>query len=174
MISQLGPIMQNAYVPRDFDRALAFWTETVGVGPFFLMDHIDFQHLTYRGEPSDIDMSVAIGYWGDLQIELIKQHNGAASIYKTWIDEGQSGLHHVCLLTPDMARARQVCEAAGATMLQEGSLAGGGEFFYVDTGGGPGTMVEVVKQTPQTVDLFGMMKAAARDWDGSDALRRLG
>lgn len=35
MLAKLGPVMQMAFVSADFDRALAFWTKTMGVGPFF-------------------------------------------------------------------------------------------------------------------------------------------
>src|SRR5690606_23902147 len=40
LISRLGNVMQLAFVPRDFDAAVRFWTETMGVGPFFLNDHV--------------------------------------------------------------------------------------------------------------------------------------
>lgn len=32
-IKALGDIIQMAYLPEDFDAALRYWTETVGVGP---------------------------------------------------------------------------------------------------------------------------------------------
>ena len=110
-----------------------------------------------------------------MQIELIRQHNDAPSIYKAWRDEGREGLHHVCILIDDMAKAREVCADAGEmTIAQEGRVSGGGEVIYVDTGGGPGTMVEMLKPGPGTEGLFKMMRDAARGWDGSQPLRRLG
>ena len=39
--------------------------------------------------------------------------------------------------------------------------------IYVDTGGGPGTMVEILKPGPGGREFFAHMKAAA-NWDGSD------
>lgn len=173
-ITALGEIMQLAYAPADFDAALQHWTTVMGAGPFFAIDHVRLENVKYRGAPSDIDFSMAIGYWGDLQIELIRQHNDAPSIYKAWRDEGREGLHHVCILVDDMERSRAVCARAGASVAQEGLVAGGGEVIYVDTGGGPGTMVEILKPGPGSREFFAMMREAARGWDGTDPLRRLG
>ena len=173
-LANLGQIMQLAFVPADFDVALDYWTGVVGAGPFFALDHVKLEDLRYHGAPSDVDFSMVIGYWGDLQIELIRQHNDAPSIYKAWRDEGREGLHHVCILVDDMAKARAACAQAGAVIAQEGKVAGGGEVIYVDPGGGPGSLVEMLKPGPGTADFFEMMRQAARDWDGTAPLRRLG
>ncbi len=173
-IADLGEIMQLAYVPADFDAALKHWIEVMGAGPFFALDHVKLEGVKYRGAPSDIDFSMALGYWGDMQIELIRQHNDAPSIYKAWRDEGYEGLQHVCILVDDMIHARAVCVGSGAVVAQEGLVAGGGEVIYVDTGGGPGTMVEILKPGAGSRAFFTMMRDAARDWDGSDPFRRLG
>jgi catechol 2,3-dioxygenase-like lactoylglutathione lyase family enzyme len=173
-ITSLGEIMQLAYVPADFDAALRFWIETVGAGPFFALDHVKLNDVKYHGAPVEVDFSMVIGYWGDLQIELIRQHNDVPSIYKAWRDAGHEGLHHVCILVDDMAHARKVCANAGATVAQEGVVPNGGEVIYVDTGGGPGTMVEILKPGPGSREFFAMMREAARAWDGSDPIRRLG
>ena len=172
-IAALGDVMQLAFVPADFDAALAHWMK-VGAGPFFALDHVKLDAVKYRGAPADIDFSMVIGYWGDIQIELIRQHNDAPSIYKAWRDEGREGVHHVCVLVNDMALARRVCAGAGGVVAQEGLVPGGGEVIYVDTGGGPGSMVEILKPAPGGRDFFAMMREAARNWDGSDPVRRLG
>jgi catechol 2,3-dioxygenase-like lactoylglutathione lyase family enzyme len=166
--------MQLAYVPADFDGALKFWTEVVGAGPFFALNHVRLDDVRYRGAPSDIDFSMALGYWGDMQIELIRQHNDAPSIYKEWRDAGHEGLHHVCILVDDIAVARAATAEAKAVIAQEGKVGGGGEVIYVDTGGGPGSMVEILQPGPGTHGLFAMMREAARGWDGSAPLRQLG
>lgn len=173
-ITALGEIMQLAYVPGDFDAALQYWTGTMGVGPFFMLEHVGLENTKYRGVPTQIDFSIAIGYWNDLQIELIRQHNLAPSIYTTWRDEGHEGLHHVCILVEDMVEARAAVAQADGRVVQEATLPGGGEVIYVDTGGGPGTMVEILKPAPGGREAFAMMRAAARNWDGGDPVRRLG
>jgi hypothetical protein len=165
--------MQLAFVPEDFDAALRYWTEMMGVGPFFLMEHIEAENFKYRGQPSSIDFSVAIGYWGDVQIELVQQHDDAPSIFTTWRAQGMQGLHHVCVAVQDMAEARGVCESAGATVLQEAQFRGGSaEVVYVDTHGGPGTIVELWKGDDAGRAFFARIRDAARGWDGTRPLRR--
>jgi catechol 2,3-dioxygenase-like lactoylglutathione lyase family enzyme len=174
LIATLGTVMQMAYVPKDFDAALRHWTQTMGVGPFFSLEHISLPNCRYEGRPSDIDFSIAIAYWGDIQIELVRQHNDAPSIYKRWRDEGREGLHHVCIVVDDMAHARAVCAAAGARVAQEGEVAGGGEVIYVDAGGGPGGLIELIQLPRSTLDGFAAMREVCRHWDGRDPVRLLG
>lgn len=172
-IAQLGHLMQLAYVPADFEGALKFWTATIGAGPFFAIDHVKLERVLYRGQSSDIDFSMMLGYWGDMQIELIRQHNDAPSIFKAWRDEGGRGLHHVCVLVDDMANARTVCGDAGVKVAQEALVPGGGEVIYVDTQGGPASFVELLNPAPGTREFFKMMRDAHRDWDGEKPVRRL-
>jgi catechol 2,3-dioxygenase-like lactoylglutathione lyase family enzyme len=173
-IVRLGEIMQMACVPADLDAALHFWTKTIGAGPFFAINHVKLDRTRYRGELSEIDFSIMLGYWGDMQIELIRQHNEAPSIFKDWRDEDREGLHHVCVLVDDMNAARSVCARVGGTVLQEALIPGGGEVIYLDPGGGPGSLVEVLKPAPGTREFFKMMREAHRSWDGTDAVRSLG
>jgi hypothetical protein len=113
-----------------------------------------------------------LAYWGDIQIELIQQHNDAPSIYKAWRDSGQEGVHHVCVLVEDFAAAQATVAAKGFEILQDARIPGGGAVMYVDAGGGPGTIVEILKPADGTEALFALIRDAARDWDGTDPVRR--
>jgi methylmalonyl-CoA/ethylmalonyl-CoA epimerase len=172
-IAALGEVMQIAFVPSDFDAALDFWTKTMGVGPFYLQPNLCLPGMLYRGQPSAPVFSVAIAYWGEIQIELIQQHNDAPSIYRDWRAVDGSSMHHTCLVVPDIAHARTVCEQVGGEIVQEAAFPVGG-VIYVDTGGGPGTIVEIIQPGEATRTRFATMKAASRDWDGSEPLRRFG
>lgn len=171
-IAGLGTIFQLAYVPKDFDAALRYWTEAMGVGPFFRRSRLRFPGTLYRGQPTDPEFSVVIGYWGDTQIELIEQHDDAPSIYSAWRKAGHEGLHHVCIAVDDLAAARADCVARGMAVEQEIFWPNGGA-IYVDTGGGPGTMVEMVQMNDEMRARFGRMREAARNWDGRDPLREV-
>lgn len=172
-IASLGPVIQLAFVPQDFEACLDFWTRTMGVGPFTLMEHIRADSTHYLGEPTEIDMTAAIGYWGDMQIEIIKQHCDTPSIYKSWLDEGREGLHHVLIAVDEMQQALEVCYRAGARLLQHSTYRGGSaEVAYLDTGGGPGSMLELWQGDDPGRAFFASVREAARIWDGSDPIRR--
>lgn len=170
-ISAIGPVMQIAFVPSDFDAAIEYWTQMMGVGPFFLIENIALEEMRYLGEPSDCVFTIALAYWGDMQIELIRQENDAPSIYRGC--EG-GALHHTCVLTDDIETARGIADAAGATILVEAKVGEDGAVLYVDTGGGPGTIVEILQPASCSDALFAMIKDASLGWDGSDPVRRLG
>jgi hypothetical protein len=171
-IAGIGPIMQIAFVPDDFDAALTHWTTVMGVGPFFLLENIALEGMQYRGAPSDCVFTLALAYWGDIQVELIRQENDAPSIYRDLPNGG--AMHHVCVLTDDIAAAKERAIAAGAELLVEAKVGEDGGVIYVDCGGYPGGIVEVLQPASGTDGFFAMIRDAARTWDGSDPVRRLG
>ena len=122
-INSIGCVMQIAFVPEDFDAALHHWTQVMGVGPFFLLENIQLKDSRYLGAPNECLFSIALAYWGDLQVELIRQENDAPSIYR---GVAGPGLHHTCLLTDDIAAARATADASGATLLVEGKVGADG------------------------------------------------
>lgn len=172
-IKALGPIGQLAYLPQDFDAAVKYWTETMGVGPFFLMENVALGSAKYKGQPTGALFSIAIAYWGDVQIELIRPENREPSIY-TGEYAVTDQLHHICIFVDSIAEARAACAEVGAEILVEGTVGADGEVIYVDAGGGPGAVVELLQNMTGADALFQMMKDAARDWDGSVPLRTLG
>jgi catechol 2,3-dioxygenase-like lactoylglutathione lyase family enzyme len=172
-VSHLGEIMQLAYLPSDFDAALKYWTETMGVGPFFEMADIQLGDMRYRGVRSDAVFSIAIAYWNDVQIELVRAENDAPSIY-TGDYAVKDRLHHICILVDSIDDARRACADAGAEIIVEGKVGADGAVIYADFGGGPGHLVEMLQPMAGSEGLFGVIKDAAKDWDGSDPIRPLG
>lgn len=171
-LASLGPAMQIAYVPEDFDGALHYWTTVMGVGPFFVREHVALGKVLYRGKETPIDFDMAIGYWGNIQIELIRQNNDAPSIYNAWKRAGHTGVQHICVVVDDMRKARAKIEALGLRIEQELLMTDGGSAIYVDTGGGPGTMIEYIHLMPERLAGFAAMRAASIGWDGTDPIRR--
>lgn len=171
LITSIGPVMQLAFVPNDFETALLHWTQKMGVGPFFWIKHADLENTRFLGEKSDLDFGVALSYWGDIQIELIVQHNDAPSIYKT-APYARSGLHHICVLTDDIAEARSITRKSGAEIVFEADVPGGGAVFYADLEGEEG-LIEMLQTSPGSNDIFDMMKKTALRWNGKDPLRTL-
>lgn len=169
-VASLGEILQLAYVPADVNGALRYWIDTIGAGPFYHNPHIVFDTMNYMGEPTALDMSSWLGYWGETQIEIIKQHNDAPSMYKDWRDRGLEGIQHLGLIAESGARDFLVNN--GAVIIQDGTL-GGAEFFYADLGGGPGSVVEVMMNSQIARHVFEAMHSAARNWDGKDPIREI-
>ncbi|MFY7834901.1 MAG: VOC family protein [Novosphingobium sp.] len=172
-ITKLGPVGQLAYLPTDFDAAVRYWTETMGVGPFYLMENVALGHCKYKGVPTAAVFSIAIAYWGDVQIELIRAENAEPSIY-TGEYAVTDRLHHICIFVDSIAEARAACAEAGAEILVEGTVGADGEVIYVDAGEGPGHVIELLQNMTGADAIFQMIKDASLDWDGSEPLRKLG
>ena len=170
--AELGEINQIAFIPEDFDACLRFWTEVMGAGPFFILSGTIATSSSYLGAPTNPVLDIALGHWGDLQIEIIRQTNDDPSPYKAWRDAGGVGVHHTCIAVPDIAAAKMLAAEKGMEVLLTGA-ANGAEWIYVDTGGGPGTIVEIIQHSVASQGLMDMVRASARGWDGSDPVRRM-
>lgn len=168
-----GPIVQNAYVVRDLEAAVAHWAGKVGVGPFFLMEHIRFGEVWFRGAPLTIDLSVAIAQWGEIQVELVHQHDDSPSIYREFAARHGEGLQHVGVMTPSVAEHLERLAERGITPVQHGATANDMRFAYVSTDAHPGGMIELIESGPAVEAFFAMIRKAARGWDGSRPLRLL-
>ena len=168
-----GPIVQNAYVVADLEAAIAHWSETVGVGPFFLMEHIAFGDVWFRGAPLRLDLSVAIAQWGEIQVELVTQHDASPSIYREFAALHGEGLQHVGVMTASVDEHLRRLASRGIEPVQHGATANGMRFAYVSTDAHPGGMIELIESGPAVDAFFAMVRNAARGWDGSRPLRRL-
>lgn len=167
-----GKVCQNGYVVRDIEAALKHWTEVMGVGPFYYIDRVKCDWFTYRGEPSPVEMSIALGNTGDLQIELIQQRNDAPSMYMDFLNAGREGLQHMSWWTTDYQAQYDRAIAAGFKVGHEGQIGGPqGRFVYFDTETHPGTVIEMSDISGAKGKFFEHIRKAAIGWDGTDPIR---
>lgn len=173
MAALFGPVMQLGFVVPDLERAIRHWHENVGLGPFFVLEHVQFAATWYRGRPASVDMSVALAQWGAVQVELIQQFNDVPSIYSDFAGRPQGGLQHVGVMTDSVERDLERLRERSIVPVQWGSTANGIRFAYVATDHHPGGMIELIEHGPAIDGFFAMVREAAVDWDGSRPVRRL-
>ena len=166
-----GDIRQNGYVVRDIAMAMRHWSEVLGVGPWFYVEHAPVRNFTYRGTPSEVDLSIALANSGPLQLELIEQRNDAPSMYRDFLAAGHEGLQHVAYWTVTFAEDYARALAAGFGVGQEGEMGNYGPFAYFDTETHPGTVVELSDVSGMKQRLFDYIADAARTWSGADPVR---
>ena len=169
---RFGPIRQNGYVVRDIEAALTHWTKVLGVGPFYYFERVPIEDFEYRGAPSPIEVSIALGNWGALQIELIQQRNDAPSMYRDFLEAGHEGLQHVAAWTDRMDDELAALGEAGYEIGQSGHVGRKGRFVYLTTEGHPGTVVEVSEVSGGKGRFFAELEQEALTWDGADPIRR--
>src|SRR5262249_38667574 len=79
------------------------WIDVLGVGPWFYIEHLSVPDFTYKGQPSPVNVSLALANSGPLQVELIQQRNDAPSLYRDFLNAGHEGLQHVGYGTKNFA-----------------------------------------------------------------------
>ncbi len=165
-----GPIMQISYLVRDVDAAMDHWAKVMGVGPFFVLDHVEYEDFFYRDQVSDVDMAVAIAYAGDMQIELVQQHNEAPSIFQDFLTTSGEGMMHLGATTDNLEQDIEKLAAIDIKPVQWGKASNGTLFAYVATDFHPGAMIELVEISPRLEKGFQAMKRAAEKWDGKTVI----
>lgn len=165
-------VFQNAWVVDDLRSAVDKWIKFYGIGPFYLLEHLDLHDIQYRGAPAELDISVGIAQAGPVQIELIQQFNKGPSAYRDLVPEGQSGFHHVCIYSHDFEADKACFEGAGYPTATQGRTPDGSvQFAYFDTRKDFDVFMEVVTPSEAFLARGEMIKQAAENWDGSDPIR---
>ena len=173
--SFLGQKMQLGYVVADLDAAMRFWIDAFNVGPFVVFEEaLGDRRFMHRGRQSDVKMSIAFSYFGDVQIEFISQSNDAPSTYTEFLAGGRAGgLHHLGFWPKDYPEACRELERLGFIEVTSVEMPDGTKnVSYFEGPAHLGTMVEVVPYTPARAKYFGSIRAMADNWDGTRPIRR--
>jgi catechol 2,3-dioxygenase-like lactoylglutathione lyase family enzyme len=172
--SLIGSSMQMSYVVPDFEAALAFWTENLGVGPFVVIENAaDDRYVFYQENKTTVKMSLAFSYVGEMQIELVHASALEPTPWTDFLAAGREGLHHVGFWPHDFERACAEMETKGFKteswiQTHEGQISS--RYFS-----GPahlGVLVELAPNTAARNRYFGGIKALSVGWDGSRPIRR--
>lgn len=174
MVAGLSRPVQIAYAVSDLDTAVADFVRRLGAGPFFVLEHIELSAVRYRGEPGVFDHSSAYGQWGEVMLELVRDHTPGPSPVKDVLGPRRSGLHHLAFLVDDLASTLEQLAAEGWPEAMWAKTATGVEFAFADATADLGHMLEVYEPSADLLGFYAMVKDASRDWDGREPSRRLG
>lgn len=166
-----GEMRQIGIVVRDIDAAMKHWAEVCGVGPWFYADKLPVTSFGYRDQRfDDIHISVALANSGDVQLELIQQRCETPSMYRDFMAAGHEGMQHWSSWPVDYDAKLEHALANGYSIGQQGDSPRG-RFVYLWNEGHPGTVIEMAHMTADRARIFGAVRDAAVDWDGSDPIR---
>jgi hypothetical protein len=167
----VGAIIQVAYIVEDIQRSMRDFTARLKIGPWFVSGPFVPPEGRYRGEPTDIRLTLGVGFAGHMSFELIEQHDRAPSVYREIVEQRGYGFHHWAMPVDDIdgevARYRSLgYEAAFSDRSPRGY-----RIVYVDTTRDLPGMIELMERTPSLEARYTEMYLASVGWDGSDPIR---
>jgi Glyoxalase/Bleomycin resistance protein/Dioxygenase superfamily len=171
----VGGVAQTAFIVPDLEAACLHWASNMGAGPFFVLPHLYAPGQTYRGAQSRADVTLAMGFAGHMQIELIQPLDDHPSVYRETHALRGYGFHHLGIAVRDVEEAAADYRARGYHEAYRAAVPTGGEVVYLDDGTGPAQgFVELLPVTPGMDDTFTRFWRASQGWDGRDPIRPFG
>jgi hypothetical protein len=166
-----GEIRQLGYVVRDIEQAMEHWSRTLGVGPWYYNPKVPIVNYRYDGKQYEPHNSVALANSGFVQVELIQVRNDVPSMYRDFLQAGNTGLQHVAYWTEDYDADLQGLVAKGFTPKMSGEVGERGRFIYFDTEFHPGTVIELSEVAGPKGKLFDLIRNSSVGWNGQDPIR---
>lgn len=173
MILPGARVVQMAWVVDQLETAAEQLSRAMQVGPFLMLRHIQLDEPHHRGNPQRTDFSLCLAQAGDVQIELVEQHDDTPSVYRDMFPNGPPGgmaFHHLAVIVPDVFEETARYNALGFPTGCSGRF-GDIDFTYVDTTAAGGFMMEILPDKSSMHDFFANVRRAAEDWDGKTPWR---
>ena len=160
-----GAIDQIGYLVDDLDDAVARWTERTGIGPWTIFRNVRLEG-TYRDVPTTVSMDVALGYQGDVQIELIATPGDTASPYRDDAGQRLIGIHHIAWIVENLDSA--VADAKGRGLVPVFAARNpASNVAYLESPGEAGILYELIEGA-QMREMMRAGIAATAAWNGTD------
>lgn len=167
MILPGARIIQMAWVVDSLERSAERLSKAMQVGPFLMIRHIKLDDPQHRGRSQRSDFSLCLAQAGDVQLELVEQHDRTPSVYRDVYPDGPPGgmaFHHVAVIVDDVFKETARYNSLGFPTASSGRF-GVIDFTYVDTTAAGGFMVEILPDIAEMRRFFGAVRSAAEDWD---------
>lgn len=138
-----GDLIQVAHVVRDMDKAMKYYWEKMGIGPWDVYTFAPpaLRESMVRGKPSDHEYLLAVTWRNQVQFELMQPLTGR-SVYDEFLEEKGEGLHHLKLYYPNCQKALTEFASRGIDVIQSGKF-DEDEFYYLGTEDTMGIVVEI-------------------------------
>lgn len=165
---------QVGYVVKDIEKAMDHWSAKLGVGPWFYKRDVGTTEFRYYGRVSELpELSIALAYSGDLQLELIQQRNDAPSLYRDTLRGNGEVAQHIAYWTyTDFDAWLQRMSRDGFVEGHAGRMGQNrGRFAYFVHPELPSAMIELSESTGGKGEYFEKIKQASLNWDGRDPIR---
>jgi len=173
-IWQLGQVSQVGFVVADVEKAAREWVRLTGAGPFFV-GSFRMDDCFYRGRTVSMDITTALAYLGDTQIQLVQPNGDGPNIFSELLAQTSNPggvFHHIHLLTDDVAREIARFRAQEVEMVSYSEVAGVLKVAIFDTIATLGGLLQYYQFNPSSQRQFKIVHDIHLNWDGKDPIRR--
>ena len=139
----LPPVGQLGVVVQDVDRVVTFFSQTLGIGPFKVIERERVGAIV-RGKTTTYRLKVALAPLGDLELELIQPLAGE-SLQMEFAGAKGAGLHHLGFFVHDIQKYIDAFAQRGYAVLQSDRTQSP-HFAYLDTEAEAGFMLELIER----------------------------
>lgn len=159
-------IIQVAYTVADIDASMRQYTELLGIGPWCLDSRYVSTYSVYRGKRTQMSLSIAVAFAGEVMIELIAQHDDEPSVYQEISKtSGANGFHHWAIGARDFDATVAAHKARGFAEVFSDISPRGARFVYLESSSDMPGLLEVIEMTADVEGQYAMMWIAASQWD---------
>jgi len=170
MPSVFGNVRQIGLMSRDIDRSMRYFVDAWGMGPWFVLRNQKVSML-YDGAPRELEVSIAMANCGDLQFEIVAQHDDTPSLYRHALQQTpELHVQHVAVWTDDVNGVERSAHAKGWSSVFE-TLSGAGRSVFVIHPSEPKVCIEISDRDPFKVRVRESIRRVASDWDGDHPIR---
>jgi catechol 2,3-dioxygenase-like lactoylglutathione lyase family enzyme len=164
------PLHHIGYVVADLREAVKRFSRATGAGPFFAIEHIPFDAVTFRDETAAYDHSSAFGVWGPLLVELTQVHDVEPPALGEMLVGPGAGVGHVAWLADSLAQETERLDGLGLRAFHTGRS---GPVSAVWFDGRPllGHPIEVLQRVPEIEAFYAAVRGAATGWNGERLFR---
>ena len=163
-----GGIIQCAYTVADIKTGMREFAARLNVGPWSVTGPFVPPEGRYRGQPTDISITLAIGFAGHMMIELIEQHDEKPSVYQETIGRVGYGFHHWAIASLDFDGDVGRYGAMGYDVCFSDRSPRGVRIVYMDTLRDLPGMLEIIELSESLEQRYAEMFEASMTFDRPD------
>ena len=143
-----SPISQIGIIVPHLKKGVSYYRSFLNIKQWYRPEIKKFE-CYYLDNPIDLQVEIAVGYSGKIQIELIQVSGKDDNIYYAHLGREGYGFHHMGVTVKDLEKGIEEMKAAGFQPVQTGTLefgrGGVTHFAYFDTTKSAGFIFELIE-----------------------------
>jgi 4-hydroxyphenylpyruvate dioxygenase-like putative hemolysin len=146
----LPPPSQLGVVVKDLSKAIEYYSQTFGLGPFHSFEFVPAKHWV-KGVPTPIRLKLGKCQWGSLELELIEVVEGDIA-HKRFLEENGEGMQHLGFFVNDYDDWVEHFKSKGVDVMMNAETYVEGEGHvraaYMESDRVGGILFEIIEVTP--------------------------